>query len=66
MGVVSRVLLGGRLEPDVLEGAERSTFVRVDDPLRQYSSFLLRLVAATVVATAPRVTCGRGGTGSRP
>lgn len=52
MNVVARVLLGGRLEPDVLEGAERSTFVRVDDPLRQYTSFFLRLVAATVVATA--------------
>lgn len=49
---VSRVLLGGDLDLTVLESAERSTFVEVDDALRQYSSFALRLVAATVIATA--------------
>ena len=52
MTAVSRILLGGALDPEVLEGAKRSTFVVVDDPLRQYSMFFLRLVAATVVATA--------------
>lgn len=49
---VSRMLLGGNLDLSVLESAERSTFVVVDDALRQYSSFILRLVAATVIATA--------------
>ena len=49
---ISRLLLGGELEADVLMGAERSTLMRVDDPLRQYSSFFMRLLAATVVATA--------------
>lgn len=49
---VSRMLLGGNLDLSVLESAERSTFVVVDDALRQYSSFFLRLVAATVIATA--------------
>lgn len=52
MTVISKVLLGGALDPAVLEDAKRSTFVVVDDPLRQYSMFFLRLVAATVVATA--------------
>lgn len=52
MSVVSKVLLGGELDGEVLEGAKRSTFVVVDDPLRQYSMFFLRLVTATVVATA--------------
>ena len=49
---ISRLLLGGELEADVLMGAERSTLMRVDDPLRQYSSFFMRLLVATVVATA--------------
>ena len=52
MNVISRLLLGGELEAEVLMGAERSTLMRVDEPLRQYSSFFLRLLAATVVATA--------------
>lgn len=46
------MLLGGNLDLSALESAERSTFVVVDDALRQYSSFILRLVAATVIATA--------------
>lgn len=49
---VSDVLLGGKLDLSVLEAAERSTFVEVDDAIRQYSSFVLRLIAATVIATA--------------
>lgn len=49
---VSRMLLGGDPDAAVLASAERSTFVELDDPLRQYSSFVLRLVAATVIATA--------------
>lgn len=49
---VSRMLLGGDPDATVLASAERSTFVELDDPLRQYSSFVLRLVAATVIATA--------------
>ena len=52
MSWISKVLLGGELDRDVLEGVERSTLMLVDDPLRQYSSFFLRLLAATVVATA--------------
>lgn len=52
MTALSRILLGGELDAKVLEGAMRLTFVVVDDPLRQYSMFFLRLVAATVVATA--------------
>ena len=52
MTALPRILLGGELDAEVLEGAMRSTFVVVDDPLRQYSMFFLRLVAATVVATA--------------
>ena len=49
---IAKVLLGGELDEKVLEDAERSTLMLVDDPLRQYSSFFLRLLAATVVATA--------------
>lgn len=49
---ISRALLGGELDPAMLESAERSTFVEVADPVRQYSSFWLRLLAATVIATA--------------
>lgn len=52
MNVIARVLLGGPIDEEVLAGAERSTLMVVDDPLRQYSSFFLRLVAATVIATA--------------
>ncbi len=52
MNRVSEVLLGGPLEEAVLVDAERSTLMLVDRPLRQYSSFALRLLAATVVATA--------------
>ena len=49
---ISQVLLGGPLDEAVLRKAERSTLMLVDEPLRQYSSFVLRLLAATVVATA--------------
>ncbi len=49
---ISEVLLGGSLDEAVLRDAERSTLMLVDEPLRQYSSFALRLLAATVVATA--------------
>ena len=48
----ARILLGGPLEPDVVIAAERAGFVRVDEPLRQYSSFFLRLATAAVIATA--------------
>ena len=52
MGKVARVLLGGAFDAEVLADAKRSTFVVVDDPVRQYSSFFLRLIAAAVIATA--------------
>ncbi len=52
MNAISRLLLGGELDHEVLVRTERSTLMLVDDPLRQYSSFFLRLLAATVVATA--------------
>ena len=52
MNAISRLLLGGTLDREVLLGAERSTLMLVDNPLRQYSSFFMRLLAATVVATA--------------
>lgn len=52
MGAISRLLLGGELDGEALARTERSTLMLVDDPLRQYSSFLLRLLAATVVSTA--------------
>ena len=52
MSWISTLLLGGPLDRDVLQSAERSTLMLIDDPRRQYSSFALRLLAATVVATA--------------
>ena len=52
MGAVARVLLGGAFDAEALADAKRSTFVVVDDPIRQYSSFFLRLIAAAVIATA--------------
>lgn len=52
MNAISKLLLGGELDRKVLLGAERSTLMLADDPLRQYSSFFMRLLAATVVATA--------------
>ena len=52
MNRIRQVLLGGDLDPKVLEQAERSSFVRVDNPLRQYSSFFLRLIISAVIATA--------------
>lgn len=51
MSYISKVLLGGELDGQVLARAEHATLMVVDQPLRQYSSFLLRLLAATVVAT---------------
>lgn len=51
MSMVSHALLGGRLDGAVLREAERSTLMVVDDPWRQYSSFTLRLLLATVIAT---------------
>lgn len=47
----ARVLLGGDLEPAALVRAQRATLAVVDDPLRQYSSFALRLALAAVIAT---------------
>lgn len=47
-----KVLIGGDLDPGVVASAEHSGFVTVDDPWGQYSSFFLRLVIATVIATA--------------
>ena len=52
MTKLSKILLGGELDTRVLVGAKQATFVEVDNPLRQYSMFFLRLLAATVVATA--------------
>lgn len=52
MNRIRQVLLGGELDSEVLEQAERSTFVRIDEPLRQYSSFFMRLVVAAIIATA--------------
>lgn len=52
MNRIRQVLLGGELDTEVLEQAERSTFVRIDEPLRQYSSFFMRLVVAAIIATA--------------
>lgn len=52
MALLRKILLGGELDPEVVAAAEHSGFVTVDDPLRQYSSFFLRLVVATVIATA--------------
>lgn len=52
MSPVAKLLLGGSLDEATLRNAERSTFMLVDEPLRQYSSFFLRLFAATAVATA--------------
>ena len=52
MAWLRKVLLGGELDPSMVASAERSGFVTIDEPLRQYSSFFLRLVIATVIATA--------------
>lgn len=51
MSVISRVLLGGSLDLTVLRDAEHATLLTVDDPWRQYSSFGLRLLLATIIAT---------------
>lgn len=52
MTPIAKLLLGGPLDRTVLAANERSTYMIVDKPLQQYSSFFLRLIAATVVATA--------------
>ena len=51
MGYAARILIGGELEPEVLEGARRSTFVEVKDPEKQYSSFAWRLALSVIIAT---------------
>lgn len=35
---IRRALLGGELEQEVLESAERAGFVRIDDPLTGFTS----------------------------
>ena len=54
MNAISKLLLGGELDRKVLLGAERSTLMLVDDPLRQYSSFFMRLLAATSAPCSSR------------
>lgn len=48
---ISHVLLGGKIEPETLAQAQRATLAMVDDSLRQYSSFALRLTLSAVIAT---------------
>lgn len=51
MNVFSRVLAGGRVAPESLSEALRDSLVAIDAPVRQYSSFYVRLVLAVVIAT---------------
>lgn len=51
LSTISRFLAGGTVSHETLVEAEHSTFVLVDNPLAQYSEFVLRLVLAAIVAT---------------
>ncbi|MBY4798314.1 DUF389 domain-containing protein [Collinsella sp. AGMB00827] len=48
---LARLLRGGDLDRAALTEACRSSFVKVADPIEQYSSFFLRLALSAVIAT---------------
>lgn len=50
MGIVSKLLAGGEVSERLVEQTEGTTFVRVDDPIRSYSSFFWRLALSAVIA----------------
>ncbi|MEG0791837.1 MAG: DUF389 domain-containing protein [Gordonibacter sp.] len=51
MSVVSRIFAGGKTNAERIPEIERITLVRVDNPVKQYSAFLLCLVLSAVIAT---------------
>ncbi|MFR4999894.1 MAG: DUF389 domain-containing protein [Slackia sp.] len=50
MNAFARFLAGGSISQEALSCALRDSLVAVDAPLRQYSSFFLRLALAAVIA----------------
>lgn len=51
MNKFSKFLCGGEISPETLRGAQRSTFVVIDDVSQQCSSFIIRIILASVIAT---------------
>lgn len=48
---VSKLLCGGDLSFETLKAAERSTFVILDKPTQQYSSFIISIILSSIIAT---------------
>ncbi len=51
MNKVADILAGGEITKKTLKKAQESTFVTVVDPKLQYSSFIIRIVLASIIAT---------------
>ncbi|WP_139653278.1 TIGR00341 family protein [Raoultibacter phocaeensis] len=51
MGRIARVLKGGHISEESILQTERSTFIVIDEPLKQYSSFFLCIVLSAIIAT---------------
>lgn len=51
MNRVSQVLLGGKINTAHIPEIEKSTLITLYDPLKQYSSFFLRIVLSAIIAT---------------
>lgn len=51
MGMAMKALFGGRVTLKSVQKVEEGTFVRVDEPLKAYTSFAWRLALSAVIAT---------------
>ena len=51
MNIVANVLAGGEISRKTLKKAQESTFVTVIEPKQQYSSFIIRIILASIIAT---------------
>ena len=51
MNKIADILAGGEITKKTLKKAQESTFVTVVDPKLQYSSFIIRIVLASIIAT---------------
>ncbi len=51
MNIVTEILAGGEITKKTLRKAQESTFVTVVEPKQQYSSFVIRIILASIIAT---------------
>ncbi len=51
MNNVAELLTGGELSRETLKSAQEATFVSIPKPKQQYSSYIIRTILATIIAT---------------